>query len=61
MSNTATITITNIGTGITVAISSEDPTETNVALVAAVHMVSIFKQICEEPQEASNESRLDLN
>jgi hypothetical protein len=47
MSNEATITITETDDGVTVTIASENRTQDNAALIAALHMVQQFKSTCE--------------
>ena len=47
MGNEATITITETETGVNVAIASENRTQDNAALIAALHMVTVFKAACE--------------
>jgi tRNA A37 threonylcarbamoyltransferase TsaD len=61
MSNEAFIKIIETEDGVTVTIASENRTQDNAALIAAVHMVSSFKQICEAGALQLNETRLDLN
>lgn len=61
MGNEAMIVITETDDGVTVAISSENRTDANAALIAAFQMVSNFKEVCETKQKTINKFRLDLN